>query len=384
MIDAGDRGHLVSTLQDLVRINSINPSLVPGAPGEVEIAGYVARWLRDAGVDAAIQETRPGRPSVVGRLPGRGGGPSLVLNAHLDTVGVSGMADPFSGELRDGRVYGRGAYDMKGSLAACLGVMARLRAHPPLRGDIILTAVADEEDASFGTSDLLPGITADAAIVTEPTGLDVCVAHKGFTWLEVETFGRAAHGSRPEDGVDAIMRMGQVLAHLKLVGERLQRQEPHPLLGSPSLHAATISGGSAPSTYAARCRLLIERRTLPGESSTTLLEEVGEILGVLSGTDQDFRAALRILLSRQPFEARADSSIVKLLTGEAVAVLGRTPAHVGQSFWMDAALFAEGGIDTVVIGPTGAGAHADVEWVDVESVVQLEEIVRRTAIAFCA
>ncbi len=379
-----ERDDLAQTVQDLVRINSVNPGLVAGAPGEGEIAAYVERWLKGAGLDTTVHETRTGRPGVVCRLSGSGGGRSLILNAHLDTTGVQGMRDPFSGELREGRVYGRGAYDMKGSLAACMWAMRALAAEDSrLRGDVLFAAVADEEDASLGTVDLLASVRADAAIVTEPTELDVCVAHKGFSWFEVETFGNAAHGSRPEEGVDAIMRMGQVLAHLKLLESRLSAKEPHPLLGKPSLHAATISGGTGASTYAAHCRLLVERRTVPGETVPAALEELGEILGLLSGVDPDFRAALRSLLSREPFEAIPSSPLVSTLMGETQSVLGHPPKKVGRSFWMDAALFSAAGIDTAVIGPSGAGAHADVEWVDVESVVMLAKILQKTAKAYC-
>lgn len=161
-----DRGEVISTLADLVRINSINPSLVPGAPGETEIAGYVARWLGAAGLEVAVHERVPGRPSVVGRLRGSGGGRSLMFNAHLDTVGIDGMTNPFSGEQRDGRIYGRGAYDMKGSLAACLVALKALRGSGGLAGDVLVAAVADEEDASLGTSDILLDYRPDAAIVT--------------------------------------------------------------------------------------------------------------------------------------------------------------------------------------------------------------------------
>ncbi|HEX7512471.1 MAG TPA: M20/M25/M40 family metallo-hydrolase, partial [Candidatus Methylomirabilis sp.] len=207
-----DREYLVGTLADLIRINSINPSLVPGAPGEAAIATYVAHALRRLGLDVTTLESHPGRPSVVGRLRGAGGGRSLMLNAHLDTVGVDGMPDSMTPIVRNGKMHGRGAYDMKGSLAACLAaVKALVDANVALRGELVLAAVADEEYASLGTTEVARHVSVHAAIVTEPTELDLCIAHKGFVWLEVETLGRAAHCSRFFAGIDANMRMGRFL-----------------------------------------------------------------------------------------------------------------------------------------------------------------------------
>jgi acetylornithine deacetylase len=249
----------------LVRIDSVNPDLVPGGAGEAEIAVFVAGWLRDAGLDVEVQEAAPGRPNVIATARGRGGGHSLMLNAHMDTVGVEGMARPHDPQVRDGRLYGRGAYDMKGSLAACMLAAARV-ADEGLAGDVIVTAVADEEFASVGTQAVLAAHRADAAIVTEPTSLRVCVAHRGFVWAELETAGRAAHGSRPREGVDAITGMAPVLNRLAELQRRLDESPPHPLVGPPSVHASLIEGGQELSSYPARCLLSIERRTNPGET----------------------------------------------------------------------------------------------------------------------
>jgi acetylornithine deacetylase len=256
-----DREYLVGTLADLIRINSINPSLVPGAPGEVAIATSVADRLRWLGLDVMTLESHPGRPSVIGTLRGAGGGRSLMLNAHLDTVGVDGMPDPLTPIVCDGKMHGRGTYDMKGSLAACLAAAkALVDANVALRGDLVLAAVADEEYASLGTTEVARRVPVQAAIVTEPTELDLCIAHKGFVWLEVETRGRAAHGSRFFEGIDANMRMGRFLARLDHFEQELRVRPPHPLVGPPSLHAPLLRGGTELSTYAARCILGIERQ----------------------------------------------------------------------------------------------------------------------------
>src|SRR5712691_5742855 len=229
-------------LRQLVAINSINPDLVPDGPGEAEIARFVASWLESAGLEIELNEPEPGRPNVIGIVRGSGGGRSLILNAHMDTVGVAGMERPHEPLITGNRLYGRGAYDMKGGLASIM--VAAARAKPlNLGGDVILTAVSDEEYASIGTASVVKRWRADAAIVTEPTGLDVCVAHKGFVWLELETVGVAAHGSRPELGVDAIAAMGGVLMGVKRLGAELESSWPHPLLGTGSVHASLIEGG---------------------------------------------------------------------------------------------------------------------------------------------
>ncbi len=380
-----DRDFIVRTLVDLVRINSVNPSISPDGAGEAEIAAYVASTLASIGFETATYEPLPGRTTAVGTLRGTGGGRSLMLNAHADTVGVEAMTDPFTAEIRDGRLYGRGAHDMKGSMAACLGAAKMLAdAGVRLRGDVVVAAVADEEYGSVGTADLITRVRTDAAIVTEPTNLEVCLAHKGYVWIDVETRGRAAHGSRFTEGVDAVMRMGRFLAELDGLEVTLRTGPAHALVGPPSLHAATINGGSGLSTYAAQCTLQIERRTIPGETVDAAVGQIRAIADRLAAEDPSFSATVRSFFSREPFEVARDAPIVRALAAEAAAVLGRMPAFVGDAPWMDAALLAEAGIETVVMGPIGAGEHSAVEWVDVDSAVTMAEILARTAAAYCA
>lgn len=380
-----DERYIDDVLRGLVRINSVNPSLAPETgPGESEIAAHTAGLLRNLGLDIEILSSVPGRPSVVGRLRGAGSGRSLMLNAHYDTVGVDGMADPFSAEVRDGRLYGRGSYDMKGSLAACIGAVEALvrAAHRPA-GDVVIAAVADEEAASLGTRDVLESYVTDGAIVTEPTSLRLCLAHKGFIWYRIVTRGRAAHGSRPDLGVDANLHMGRVLARLDGLAWKLSVGRSHPLVGPASLHAATISGGTGLSTYAAECRLGVERRTIPGETEAEATGQIRAFLEELAAADAGFDASLEVELVRDPFEARPDSALAGSLERVAGGVLGEAPARYGDTPWMDAAFTAAAGIDTIVFGPHGEGAHAAEEWVDLDSVHRTARVLAETVLDYC-
>ncbi len=361
----------------LVAIDSVNPELVPGGAGETEIAAHVAEWMRDAGLEVEVDEAAPGRPSVIGVARGSGGGASLMLNAHMDTVGVDGMARPFEPEVREGRLHGRGAYDMKASLAACMHAAATV-AKEGLAGDVLVTAVADEEHASIGTQSVLRRWSADAAIVTEPTGLRVCVAHKGFVWAEVETTGRAAHGSRPAEGVDAIAGMAPVLSRLAELQAMLDRTPGHPLVGPGSLHASLIEGGQELSSYPARCMLSLERRTMPGETAENVRLECEALIEGVEG------AEVRLGLVREPFEVDPAERVVTAVSRAAEAVTGSAPELYGDTPWMDAAFTQAAGIPTVVFGPGGAGAHATEEWVDLESVERCSAALAAAARELCA
>ena len=373
---------IAELLGQLVTIDSINPDLVPGGAGESEIARFVANWLEHAGLEVELDEPAPGRPSVVGIARGSGGGRSLILNAHMDTVGVAGMQRPHDPVVQGNRLYGRGSFDMKGGLAAIMLAAAAAKKRG-LRGDVILTAVSDEEYASIGTSSIVKRWHADAAIVTEPTGLDVCVAHKGFLWLEVETSGIAAHGSRPDLGVDAIAKMGKVLTGLEELDRSLRSNPSHRLLGSGSLHASLIAGGQELSSYPERCLLSVERRTLPGETQASVESEIRKVFDQVGASDPAFKASLRTTLVRDAFEVSEDEPIVQVVRRQATTLLDREPTMVGSTAWMDSAILSAAGIPTVVFGPGGEGAHALVEWVDLEQVRRCVEVLVACAGEFC-
>lgn len=373
---------LEKLLSDLVSINSINPDLVTGSPGEGEIARYIADWLKLNDVEVELVESVSGRPNVVGIARGTGSGKTLLLNGHMDTVGVAGMADAHQPLIKDGRLYGRGSYDMKGGVAACLLAVAEARKQR-LHGDVIFTGVIDEEYASVGTMDLAKRFRADGAIVAEFTELQLILAHRGFVWLEVETIGKAAHGSRPDLGVDAIVKMGKVLSEIEKLDQTLRANPTHPLLGSGSLHASLIHGGQELSSYPERCLLSVERRTLPGETPKAVEAELVGIAQKVQRSDPSFQTVVRRGIDRSPLETSEEAEIVKAIQAASVKVLDHPSQIAGVQFWTDAAMLSAAGIPSVLFGPAGSGAHAVEEWVDLASVKACAEIYLATAIKFC-
>jgi acetylornithine deacetylase len=284
--------------------------------------------------------------------------------------------------IKDGRLYGRGSYDMKGGVAACMLAIAGAKKQH-LRGDVIFTSVIDEEYASLGTMDLAKRFQADGAIVAEFTELQLILAHRGFVWLEVETIGKAAHGSRPDLGVDAIVKMGKVLSELEKLDERLRANPTHPLLGSGSLHASLITGGQELSSYPERCILSAERRTLPGETPEAVKDEFQQIIRELQRADSSFNAVVRRGIDRSPLETSEEAEIVKAIQAASSKVLHHPARIAGVQFWTDAAVLSAAGIPSVLFGPAGTGAHAVEEWVDLESVKSCAEIYLETAMNFC-
>jgi len=352
---------VIELTRRLVAIDSVNPALVPGGAGEPEIARFVVAWAEENGLAAEWLEATPGRPSVVVRKR-EARGRTLMLCAHLDTVGVEGMADPHRPRIEGDRLHGRGAYDMKSGLAAAL-IACR-----DAEGDVLVAAVADEEHASLGVQEVLASRTADAAIVTEPTERELIVAHKGFVWIELDVEGRAAHGSRYEEGVDAIVKAGPVLTAIGELDTRLA-QISHPLLGRGSVHASLIEGGAELSSYPARCTIGLERRTLPGE---TTAQVEAEIAALSRGATQ------RTLLVREPFEVEPEAEIVR-----AVAEAAGGPELAGAPYWADAAFIAAAGIPTVMYGASGTGAHAAVEWVSIADTIAVTETLIAVAQRIC-
>jgi Acetylornithine deacetylase/Succinyl-diaminopimelate desuccinylase and related deacylases len=310
-IAAGDARALTRAL---VRVDSRNPTLASGAPGEGPCAELLRGVLASWGFRTELHEAAPGRPNLVARIGGvtDGASRSLMMNGHLDVVGVEGMIHPpFTAEERDGRLYGRGSADMKGGIAAMCAAAWRA-ARDGARGEIVIAAVADEEYESLGTRALLArGVRADACVVTEPTRLAIMPAHRGFVWLEVTVVGRAAHGSRWDIGVDAVRHAGLLLAELDAYDAEVLPTRTHPLLGRGSLHASLIAGGIGMSTYPDRCVLKLERRTIPGESAADALEEVQLACDRVRARRASFAADVHVMVAQGPSDVAVDAPLVR-------------------------------------------------------------------------
>ena len=379
-----DREYVVQTLQDMVRINSVNAGLVPGGAGEQEMAEYMGAQMRALGLEVSVYELAPRQWNTVGVLKGSAGGRSLMLTGHMDTVGVGEMTDPFSGEIRDNRLYGRGACDMKCGLAAILGAVKALRdAGIKPAGDLYVAGAADEEYLSSGSEQLSAAHRVDGVVVAEPSGFTIVRAHKGFIWFEVKTFGVAAHGSDYEGGVDAITHMGRFLVELDKLAHSQQNSQPYPLLGPPSLHASLIEGGIELSTYPSACTVKIEWRTVPGQTEEQLRAMLQEIIDRLQAEDAAFKAEVKTLFVRYPFQVPEDAPIVDCVRRQAQSVRGEEPEFIGMGGWADTSLFERAGMDALMFGPEGDGAHASEEWADLEALVSAAGVFAAVILDFC-
>jgi len=366
-------GDAVSLTRELVRVDSRNPTLVAGAPGEARVARVLAEALSAWGFHVEVRDAAPGRPNVIARVGRREpGARSLILNGHIDVVGVEGMSHPpWDASVREGRLYGRGSSDMKAGVAAMSAAAARAvsASGGTVDGEIIVTAVVDEEYSSLGTRALISeGVRADAAIVTEPTRLAIMPAHKGFAWVDVAVRGRAAHGSRWDVGVDAIRHAGLLLAALDALDAELLPTREHALLGRPSLHASTITGGIGLSTYPDRCHFTIERRTIPGETTAAVMAEIEHAFAHVRAQRPELDASVSLIFEQPPSDVPLDAPIVRALDS-ALRACGEEVTVTGMSAWTDAAILNEAGIPAICFGPGDiALAHAAEEFVRVDEI----------------
>lgn len=379
-----DRDFTLQTLQQLIRIDSRNPGLEAGAPGEWELARHLHAQLVSLGWSPHVHDLGNRRANVVARREGSGQGPSLMLNVHMDTVGIQGMKDPFSAEFRDGRLWGRGAQDTKGGMAALLGMARALSENAvQLQGDLVLAYVADEEHGNIGTTALLEHVSTDAAIVIEPSDLDVCVAHRGFAVFRLRTHGRAAHGGSSDIGIDANMHMAHVLVELDRLRHQWKKAHQHVLLGTADLHIPLISGGRQLFIYAEECSVELECRTVPGQSAQQVEHELQSIFDDLGERSAGFRGDIEQLMWRAPYAIDPEEKIVRTVLAAATAVRDQPAATIAHGWWEDSGLLGEAGIKTVVLGPHGGGLHTNEEWVDAESVIDLANILYAASCTYC-
>jgi acetylornithine deacetylase len=377
------RGDAVALARALIQIDSRNPTLAPDSPGEGECARTLAAVLDDWGFDVRLLNSTADRPNVIARI-GPVDSPALMLNGHLDVVGVEGMVhEPFSAHVTNDRIYGRGSADMKAGIAAMCAA-ATIGASEESNRQILVTAVVDEEYESLGMHSLIAaGIRAEEAIITEPTRLAICPAHRGFAWFDLELKGRAAHGSRYDVGVDAITHAGLLLAELDHLEQTRASGPTHPMLGRGSLHASTIHGGVGMSTYPEVCNLSIERRTIPGESVENATIEINEACARVKALRPEFNARVTLRTAQLPSDVSTDASIVKRLAG-AIEREGTPVSIEGFSAWTDAALLNEAGIPTVCFGPGDiALAHAAEEFVRIDDIERASRILTRVVREWC-
>lgn len=374
----------IKLLKDLIRIPSINPSIEDGYDEEA-IADYIARWFRKTRRFHVIEQTvDKNRFNVIAILDGKGNGRSLMLNGHMDTVGASYMTvNPFCPISKYGRIYGRGSCDMKGPLAAMMSAtLALANLHEPLEGDVIFTGVVDEEQGSRGTSKLVERFRSDAAIVGEPTDLDIAVAHKGYAWLEIETLGKEVHGSIPEQGIDAIEKMSMLVSRLETL-RRQQELKKHPLVGTARIHTSTISGGTDWSTVPGKCVLRVERRLIPGEGPGDAVKELRQFIQQLSKSDRDLRARVRLVHHADCMEVSAKQPHVQLLLEETRSLAGKSQV-IGAPYWTDAAILVRAKVPSCLFGPGDVRfAHSKNESIKVADVLTAARIYAATAQRYC-
>ena len=371
-----------SILRDLVRARSQNP-----VDGESLVAGYVAEFLQRLGLEVTTQEVLPGRSNVIGRLRGVGG-PVLAFNTHMDTVpeGNGWSQDPFGGEIVEGQLYGRGSVDAKGPLAAFLAAIeALVSSHVRLRGDILMTAVVDEEASSRGARTLVPSIQADMAVVGEPTRLQVGIAHRGSLRPIVVVTGRTAHSSRPDQGINAIYQSIPVIEAFRAYADVLKVRS-HPLCGSPSAAITVMTAGIAENVIPGRCELTLDRRMIPGEVESEVMKEVRDLLEELKRARPDIKVEVErtIPTTGGPSELDANHPLAQIALEAAAQALGRSTSIVGLSGACDMTHFRAQGIPCIVVGPgDSAQAHQPDEHMDIQELNQGAITYSLLAIAVC-
>jgi len=351
IINSIDEEGIISLAQQLVRVSSANQ------PGEEEkVCALLEDYLKAAGISAYLDYVEKGRPNVMASIKGDSDGPVVLLNGHIDTVPAAHewTIDPLSAVIRNGRLYGLGAVDMKGPVAAMIGAARALKdTGLTFKGEVKLAMVMGEEQGQIGIRHLVNnGFKADLAIVGEPTSLKPVIAHKGDFYIEITTTGRAAHTSDPSNGINAINKMMKVMEGLQELEKSLSAR-PHPLVGPPTISVGTIEGGSATCVVADKCTITVDRRVVPGETTTEVIAEFQSIIDEISKVDPEFKAEVKpLVLSPASETISGQDPAVKSLRNVCTEVLGKDPGVHGWPATCDANYLAnDGGIPTIVFGP---------------------------------
>jgi acetylornithine deacetylase ArgE len=365
--------------RDFVRIGSVNPmgrGIEGPTIGETRLTSRLEHLLEAIGARCRRQPVAPGRDNLVAELSWPGAGRPVMLEAHQDTVPVDGMTvAPFDAEVRGGRLYGRGACDVKGGMAAIIAAMERLALEKP-RGaaSVVAAFTVDEESGFSGVRRLARDLPRHIAfaVVAEPTRLEVVVAHKGLVRWKVRTIGRSCHSARPADGVNAVYRMAPVLSALEQYANDLAGRRTHPLLGGPTLSVGVIRGGTSVNTVPGSCEVEIDRRLLPGEDPAGAVDDCRTFLGRrLPGLEFEVEPAW---ISDLALDTPADSEVVRVSLAAVRKVLGRAEP-VGVPYGTDGSKLAEAGLPTVVIGPGDiAQAHTVDEWIEIDQLERAVEV----------
>ena len=384
MIQTSDLIYLIS---DLVQINSINSWLISDGHGEAEIATYIENWLSPLNIEFYREFIADRQVNLVARLPGKGGGKSLCIYAHLDTVGCELWKErAFIPRVEGDRLYGLGSADDKGHCALALLVLKSIamQSNELLNGDLWLALLADEEGTSNGVQQFIKKVKPKAAIILEPNALgNIVVTHQGFGWIDIIVKGKAAHGSAPELGIDSIAYMGEVITRLHHLDYQVFAQNPHPLNGKTVFHTSMIKGGTDYATYPAECILSIEIGTQPGETINDRIQNIETIFHEIRTKFPDFSAEVNVKLARDPFKSQGCELLWNILSDETNKILGELPNAVGENAWCDAALFQQAGIPTLMMGASGENFHAPDEWVSISELIKLGDILEGTIRRFC-
>lgn len=377
-----NRDEAIALLEDMVRIDSVTPWLIPGGAGEGRVAEYMRDWFSALGLEATLEEVEPGRPNMLAWLRGAHPGPTICLSSHTDTVGYAGWPDRALNPVIEGdNMIGIGSADDKGGCAAAmLAAKELVGMRDQLAGNVLIALVIDEEGISIGTEHLVANHAheIDMAIELEPDGSHTIFGeHQGFGWIDIVVHGVPAHGSAPEKGVDAIVHMAQVITRLHELDKREWTPNPDPKNGRTVFHTGTIHGGTDYATYPNEVVLGIEIGSQPGETLANRVAEIEAIFEEVKKEDPKFSGEVRVQLDRDPFTGQGNEALLNALADASEEVNGKRSEITGLNAWTDAALLQSAGIPTVLFGPLGGNYHAADEWVSISDLLATAEILRR-------